>query len=349
MMRIRFTFILLLLLTFKGFSQFGGSSTYDFLNLSSSARVSALGGFQAGLIDSAELQLSYYNPALLMPGTHNHVTLNYVNYISDINYGYVAYSRHYNNIGTFAVGMHYINYGKFDESLNNGVKTGATFTAADYALNLIYSRNIWKNITLGINIKPIYSVYETYNSFGIAADLGASITDSTGLFSAGLVFKNMGAMIHSYQYLTKDINEPLPFDIQLGFSQKLAHAPFRFCGTLNQLHNWKLTDKSTWDKDHEKEGEMIDGKSDDIITQFLRHVIIGMEFVPSKNFSIGIGYNFQRKRELSVKSNSGFVGLSGGFNVKISKFRLSYAISSYHLSGISNIFSVSFNPGDFKH
>lgn len=332
----------------KGYSQFGGSSTYDFLNLSSSARVSALGGIQTGLIDSAELQMSYYNPALLMPGSHNHVTINYVNYISDINYGYVAYSRHYENIGTFAAGIQYINYGKFSESLSNGVLTGKTFTAADYALNLIYSRNIWKNITVGINIKPIYSVYESYNSFGIASDIGASIVDSTGLFSAGIVFKNIGFQLNSYQYQTEGINEPLPFDIQLGFAQKLAHAPFRFCVNFNQIHRWNLTDKEVWDYDNQKENDNLPGKSDDIITQFLRHVILGVEFVPSKNFTIGIGYNFQRRRELSVKSNEGFVGLSGGFNVKISKFRLSYAIASYHLSGISNIFSVSFNPSDFK-
>jgi hypothetical protein len=100
---------------------------------------------------------------------------------------------------------------------------------------------------LGINVKPIYSVYETYYSLELLL-LGASVTDSTGLFSAGLVFRNIGLVINPYQYLSEDVNEPLPFDIQLGFSQKLAHAPFRFCGTFNQLHNWKLTDKSTWIK-----------------------------------------------------------------------------------------------------
>jgi opacity protein-like surface antigen len=340
--------LFILILSIQSYAQFGGNSTYDFLNLASSARVNALGGTQVGIIDSSELSLSFYNPATLMPAAHNHLSLNYIDFVSDINIGYISYSRYVKNIGTFAAGIQYINYGKFDEALENGTLTGKTFGASDYALNLIYSRNIWKNLTAGINLKPIYSAYETYNSFGIAADLGISFIDSSGLFSAGLVIKNIGSQITSYQKLTEGIKEPLPFDIQLGFSQRLGHAPFRFSATFNQLHNWKLTDKSTWDYDHKGLNDNLPGKSDDAITQFMRHLILGVEFVPSKNFSLGIGYNYQRKKELSVSSNPGAVGLSGGINVKISKFRFSYAISSYHLSGTSNTLSVTMNLSEFK-
>jgi hypothetical protein len=283
-----------------------------------------------------------------MPSAHNHLSLNYIDFVSDINIGYISYARYVKNIGTFATGVQYINYGKFEEALPNGTLTGITFYAADYALNLIYSRNIWNNFTAGINLKPIYSHYETYSSFGIAADLGISYIDSAGLFSAGLVFKNIGTQITTYQYLTEGEKEPLPFNIQLGFSERLGHAPFRFSVTLDQLHNWKLTDKSTWDADHKSSEDVISGKSDDVIIQFMRHLILGVEFIPSKNFSLGIGYNYQRKRELSVSSHPGAVGLSGGINVKISKFRFSYAIASYHLSGTSNTLSVSFNLSEFK-
>lgn len=340
--------IFIILLSIQSFSQFGGSSTYDFLNLASSARVNALGGTQVGIIDSSELSLSFYNPAMLMPAAHNHLSLNYIDFVSDINIGYASYARHYDKIGTFAAGIQYINYGKFEEALPNGTLTGKTFGAADYALSLIYSRHIWNNFTAGMNLKPIYSSYETYHSLGIAADLGISYIDSSGLFSAGLVFKNMGTQITTYQYLTTGEKEPLPFDIQLGFSQRLAHAPLRFSATFNRLNNWKLTDKSTWDADQADETDYVSGKSDDVLTQFLRHVIIGVEFIPSKNFSLGIGYNYQRKRELSFNGNPGMVGLSGGINVKISKFRFSYSIAMYHLSGISNTLSVGLNLTEFK-
>ncbi|HPR30872.1 MAG TPA: type IX secretion system protein PorQ [Prolixibacteraceae bacterium] len=341
---------LFLLLSLDGFSQFGGGSTYDFLNLSPLARINALGGTQVGISDSAELGLSFYNPALLVPSMHNHITLSYTDYLADINMGYVAYARHIETIGTFSAGIHYINYGKFDEALENGRLTGTLFTAADYALYLSWSRPVWNKLCLGVSLKPVYSVYESYSSFGIASDIGFSFThstDSTGIFTAGLVFKNMGVQISPYAYLSNE-REPLPFDIQLGASYKLAYAPFRFHVTFNQLHRWNLSDKSTWDYDHREEDENISGKSDDALTQALRHVILGVEFIPTRNFIIGLGYNYQRMRELSVSSNPGAVGLSGGFTVKISKFRLSYALASFHLSGLSHTLSVGFNPSELK-
>ncbi len=338
--------ILFILISIKGFSQFGGESTYDFLNLSASARVNALGGIQVGLIDDSELSLTYYNPATLMPGMHNSFSVNYIDYIADIRYGYAAYSRHFDNIGSFAAAMQFVNYGSFREADEQGNLSGNTFSAGDYALNLIYSRNVWDNITVGGNLKPIYSSYENYNSFGIAADLGATYIDSTGNFSAGLVLKNMGVQLTTYDR-TEGSREPLPFNLQAGFSQRLAHAPFRFSVTLQHLTNWELSDKSTWDFDHKTESEIVVGSSDDIFKQFLRHTILGVEFIPSENFTIGLGYNFQRRYELSIKENPGAIGLSGGFTVKVSKFRVSYAIASYHLSGTSNTFSITTSLSEF--
>lgn len=328
-------------------AQFGGSATYDFLNLTSSARVNALGGNQVGLIDSTELSLSYYNPATLMPASHNTIAINYINYLGDISYGYASYARHYEGIGNFSAGIQYTNYGKFKEADVDGTLTGKTFSASDYALNLIYSREIWKNITGGINVKPIYSAYESYSSFGVAADLGVSYIDSSGNFNAGIVAKNMGTQITTY--LSNGSREPLPFDLQAGFSQRLAHAPFRFSVTFHHLINWNLTDYSTWNYEHSDGSYNLGGKSDDFIKQFMRHVILGVEFIPTKNFIVGFGYNFQRRWELSVASNPATIGLSAGFTVKVSKFRVSYAIASYHVSGPSNIFSVSTNLSEFIH
>jgi hypothetical protein len=338
-------FLILLVLIFgfqQGMAQFGGASTYDFLNLTSSARINALGGNQVGMIDEDELSFTYYNPASLMPQMHNSISMNYIDYIADVKIGYAAYGRHFDKAGTFATGIQYINYGVFKRADENGTLNG-TFTAGDYALNITYARHIWNNITAGLNLKPIYSTYDAYNSFGLGADFGLSYSDSSGNFNAGIVAKNFGTQITTYG----PEKEPLPFDLQAGFSQRLAHAPFRFSVTLHNLINWELSDKATWDFDHKQENEFVIGRSDDMIKQFMRHVIFGVEFIPSENFLIGIGYNYQRREELKYGDTPGAIGLSGGFTVKVSKFRVSYAIASYHLSGTSNIFSVSTNLNEF--
>lgn len=326
-------------------AQFGGSSTYDFLNLTSSARVNALGGNQVGMVDPSELSLSYYNPSSLRPQMHNDITANYIDYLADIRIGYIAYAYHYENIGTFSAGMQYINYGKLVSAREDGEIIG-NFYAGDYALNLLYSRKVWDNIHAAVNLKPILSTYDSYNSLGIVADFGVTYTDSSGNFSAGLVVKNLGTQITTYN--PEGNREPVPFDIQAGFSQRLEHAPLRFNITLQHLTNWKLTDKSTWEYDNRNENEFVVGRSDDIFKQFMRHVILGVEFIPTKNFLIGLGYNFQRQRELSINTNPGAVGLSGGFTIKVSKFRVSYALSSYHISSTSHIFSVSTNLSEFR-
>lgn len=338
-------FILLLLLSTSAWGQFGGHATYLFLNQTTSARVNALGGNQVSTTDSIELGMAYYNPSLLHPAMNSRLAINYVDYISDIRAGFAVYAFNFEKIGTFAAGMHYLNYGKFIAADENGIITG-NFSAADYALNLIYSRDINNRIRVGANIKPIYSKYESYNSFGLAADLGVTYTDSIGLFSASLVAKNMGSQLTTYVKGVLSEKENLPFDLQLGISKRLAHAPFCFSLTLQNLTNWKLTDKSTWDYDNSEKEDYTTGKSDNALRQLFRHALIGVEFLPSENVIIGVGYNYQRRRELAQSETAGAVGFSGGITIKVSKFRVSYALAKYHLAGMSNTFSVTTQLSD---
>ena len=78
----------------SSFAQEGGNSVYKFLELTNSARVASLGGNVISINDN-DLNFSYHNPALLNNHVANNLVLNYVNYFSDINYGYVSYSKTY--------------------------------------------------------------------------------------------------------------------------------------------------------------------------------------------------------------------------------------------------------------
>ena len=105
----------LLLLGQVGLAQKGGESTYSFLGLANSARVAALGGEVVSLMDD-DINLVFHNPALLSPGMHSNLSLNYVNYFAGVNYGYASYAYSAGEIGNFAAGMHYVNYGTFDRT-----------------------------------------------------------------------------------------------------------------------------------------------------------------------------------------------------------------------------------------
>lgn len=328
------------LIVLAGKAQIGGESTYQFLELTNSARIAALGGTQVAINDTLDLNLPYNNPALLHKAMDNRVLVNYVNYLTDINYGYASYAKSYDGIGNFAVGMHYINYGEFNEATESGALTGATFNAAEYALNLIYSNN-YKRLNYGVNLKPILSSFETYQSFGVAADFGLNFITKKGNTSLGLVARNFGTQITTYY--NDGQHENIPFNLQLGISQRLKHAPVILSATLQNLTNWDLY---TPDEDSEFNTETIYEYDESFFKQTMRHLVLGVEILPSENFILRAGYNYQRRQELKLDEKGSTVGFSAGFGLKIKRFRLDYGVSRFHLAGSSNLFSLAINLND---
>ncbi|MFW5820169.1 MAG: type IX secretion system protein PorQ [Bacteroidota bacterium] len=328
-------------------AQVGGNYTYAFLNQTNSARIASLGGKSVALPDD-DLNMPFHNPGMLSEGMDNHLVLNYVGYFADINYGYTSYARSFERAGNFAVGLHYINYGDFPYADVYGVRNGY-FKASEYALNLMYSRKIDSLLTLGVNLKPIYTSFESYTSFGLAADIGLSYYNPDKLFTASLVLKNMGLQLSTYYGGAG--REKLPFEIQAGLSQKLAYAPFRFSFLFQHLQKWDLQYESTLEDNNtlgfQEEVITRSQKIEDFGDNLLRHVIFGVEFMPGENFYVGLGYNYQRRQELKISSRPGMVGFSWGFGFRVSKFHFSYGRASYHLAGASNHFSLSTNLSEF--
>jgi opacity protein-like surface antigen len=332
-------FIFLLILT-TGKAQIGGESTYQFLELTNSARMAALGGNQVALSDSADLNLPYHNPAALQSSMQNMLLVNYVNYLADINYGYVSFARSYEGIGNFAMGMHYINYGDFPEATEEGVLTGNNFSAAEYALNIIYS-NQYKRWRYGANLKPILSALESYRSFGLALDLGVSYASLDKYTNVAVVVRNVGTQITTYY---EDGNrEAIPFDLQAGISRRLKHAPVNVALTLQHLNRWDLANNEKKDKELDVS---IHDPEESIAKQLMRHVVLGIEVLPTDNFIIRAGYNYQRRQELKFDEKLSTVGMSLGFGVIIKRFRLDFATTRYHLAGSSNHFSLAINLND---
>ena len=347
-MKLKTLIIFIAILVFNQitFSQIGGRGVYEFLNLNSSARVAALGGKQIAIWDN-DLNFVFQNPSLLSPEMSNNLALSYVNYFMDINYGYATYAHTFKGNSMLAGGIQYINYGEFTGADEVGTKTG-TFTAAEYAFNIIYSRSVDSNWHVGINVKPLYSSLEKYTSLGIATDLGITYHHSNQLFAAAFVIRNLGAQFKGYY---SDHREPLPFELQLGISQRLQHAPFRFSFTAHQLQSPDML----YEVPEKEESTDFFGQSTKEQTKLekfgdgvMRHMIVGVEFLPFQGFSLRAGYNYQRRQELKVDERLGMVGFSWGVGIKLKRFQLNYGKAAYHLAGGTNHFSISTNFSDFK-
>ncbi|MGQ7868806.1 type IX secretion system protein PorQ [Sunxiuqinia sp. sy24] len=336
----RLIFIFLFFATFQVNAQIGGENTYEFLNLPNSARMAALGGNQVAINDSTDLNVAYNNPALLHSQMENKLLLNYISYFDDIQFGYVSYAKDYGDLGVFALGMHYINYGKFVYADEFGER-GGTFNAAEYALNILWSRS-FNQIQVGATLKPILSSFEAYQSLGIALDLGVSYASTNQLTNAGLVLRNIGSQITTYYEGAE--RESIPFDIQLGLSKRLEHAPLRLLATLQHLQKWKLAQPEKVDNGFETTIQ-----KDSFGKQFMRHLLLGIELLPSENLTLRAGYNYQRRQELLFDNKASTVGFSWGFGFKIKRFHFNYGSARYHIAGSSNHVSVAINLNESFH
>jgi hypothetical protein len=328
--------ILLLFACFSLHSQTGGDNVYEFLNLTHSGYVASLGGSNVSL-PTPDLNMAYHNPALLSAEMDKNLTLSYVNYFAGINYGMSMYARSFPGAGNFAAGITYLNYGSFRESDESGNITG-TFNAAEYAMSIIWSRTVDSVFSFGVNLKPVLSHLERYTSFGLALDAGASYLSRNKLFSAGIVLKNIGLQITTY---TGETRENLPFEIQAGVSQKLAHAPFRFSLTLRHLEKFDLT--HTYDENADQSGTTASSASG-FGENLLRHMLLGAEIIPHKNFYFSAGYNYQRRREMQIESKVSSVGFSWGFGINTTYLSLGFGRASYHLAAASNHITLILRP-----
>lgn len=342
-----FLSIVFFFLSFVGFTQNGGDNVYEFLNVPVGARVGALGGDAIAIKDN-DPNIALNNPSILSPEMHSMVSLTYMNYFADINYGFFSYTSHFNKLGTFSGGVKYINYGRFLETDDGGNELGE-FTAGEYAFVLGWGKNIDTNFSVGANLKPVYSSLYTYKSIGLLADISGTYYNPKREFVTSILIKNIGRQLTTY--IEEGEREPVPFEVQLGISKKLKHLPLRLSLNLNQLQDWNIAyNDSTYLTNSNKklsDEEKAERNKISMFNEMFRHATIGAELMPSKSFSLRFGFNYKRRAELSLQQKPGLVGFSWGVGVRIKKFHLSYGSARYHLAGSSNHFTLTTNISEY--
>ncbi|MDF2448731.1 MAG: hypothetical protein K0R26_1235 [Bacteroidota bacterium] len=338
------------------FAQLGGTKTFSFLDLPVPARSNALGGATIAIWDK-DINLGYSNPALLNPSCDKQLALNYVNYVSDLSYGNFMYARQLKQYGTFAAGLQYFNYGKFDGRDEYDVETGK-FKAADYSLNLSFAKTLDKDsaFSIGVALKTIYSHYEVYDAFGSAFDVGLSYHNKKQ-FAVSILAKNYGRVWDSYFYTSE--KEKLPTNIQIGFSKKIPKAPFRVIFQYDQLLKWDLTYVNPQDPSTEIDPftnkpivktpkQKRNEKVKTGLNKFGRHLTMGTEIIVGKNLTLRVAYNFRKGKEMAIPDVRKANGLSLGFGVKVNKFHLDYAFSKFALTGNSHTIGITTNLNYFN-
>jgi hypothetical protein len=327
-------------------AQIGGSTVFNSLELPMSARMAALGGKSSGINDG-DLNLAIWNPALLRQDMSTQLSFSFVDYFTDIRYGYAGAAYHVDKAGTFSLFATRIDYGTFRETDESGFTVGE-FTAGEYGINAGYSRQIDSNLTVGANLKFIQSNMYLWKASGVAVDVAMNYNIPAKNFSASFLIRNIGMVTRQYN---SGNDEKLPFEMEAGFSFKPQHMPFRFSLALQQLQKWDLTYT-----DPANPPQLVDPISGDSIKvsefktfadKLARHCVFGGELLIGKAVSVRLGYNYQRRKELLVDTRRGLTGFSFGFGIRIKKIQLNYARAKYHLAGSTNTFTVTATLSEF--
>lgn len=321
-MKLRRLYLPLLFL--PGSSHLGAqesSSVFNFLSLPSSAHGVALGGRNISLIED-DASLSFQNPALLGSVSNNTLGLNFLTYMRGTKSGSASFARLHGERGTWGINAQFTGYGSIRETDITGAQTGSS-RPLDVALSGLYSYNLGERWAGGAAGKLIYSNYAGHTSFAMAADLGINYYDEEIDFSLSAVAANLGGQLKAFG----DKRERLPFNLMVGFTKRLAHAPLRIHVTMSDLTRWSA--KYYYSADGNTKGGRI----------FMNHFTLGVDLIPSDRFYIGMGWDFRRAYEMKAAGSGHMAGLSVGAGMMLKRFQIGIAYAKYHVS--SPTFSVS--------
>lgn len=311
-----------------------GSTAYDFLNIPSSSYVFGSGGVNVSTFHS-DIDLASQNPALIGPENDRELKLGYMLYYGNSNFASVRYGMGAGEHGAWAAGIRYLNYGNFHGYDDTGISTG-DFTVQDIIAEGTYSHDFTYRLRGGINVKMIYSAYDHYSAFAIAADAGLSYYDETKDLSLGFVLKNMGGQVKRFE----DRYDRLPFDIQLGLTKGIGEW-FSFSITAWNLTKWKLPYYT-----HE-DGEETEQKDSGFFSDLFKHLVFGVAFNPNEKFYVTLGYNYKTAMDMAGYQRNIFSGFSIGTGINIKSFSVGASYAMPHKGASTLLLNLGLDIYEF--
>lgn len=293
-------------------------SAYNFLNISSSSRIYGLGGVNISLVDD-DMGSADMNPALLGPEMSGQIGLGYMRYLGGSNFASLGYTHSAGQRGAWAASVKYYGYGNITETDAMGNILGA-FSPLDVSFGGTLSYDITDRLRGGIGVKFLYSGYHDYTALALSADLGVNFYDEEHDLSLSVVGANLGGQLKRFD----NTYDRLPMDLRLGWSQSFGSFPVRFSVTAWNLFKWKSPYYNV-DADGTTEGDIV--IKENFGSNLFRHLVFAADLVASKNWYLGLGYNYKTRSDMSTYHRTFLSGwsLAAGINVKAFKVGLAFA------------------------
>lgn len=311
-------------------------TAYNFLNVTSSAKIYGLGGVNVSLVDD-DISTIDQNPALLGAEMGGMLNMNYMHYLGGSNFAGVRYGHAAGERGAWAASVQYFGYGSMKETTPDGTVVG-DFSPKDVVFGATYSHDIADRLRGGIALKGIVSSYADYSAFALATDLGINYYNPDNDLSLSVVIANLGGQVKRFN----ESYDRLPFDVRLGWSQSFENFPLRFSITAWNLTKWKLPFVEAGDGTDASEPKV----NDKFMSNLFRHLVFGVDLISSPNYYLGLGYNYKSRTDMSTYSRNFLSGFSLGGGMKVKSFSFAIALAQPHTGATTFMLNLSYNFND---
>lgn len=313
------------------------SAAYNFLDLPTSTLRYGLGGINISSIED-DINSIDQNPGLLGPEIGMQLGVNYMRYIGDSNFAGVKFGRRAGQHSAWAAGIQYYGYGDIKGADINGTLTG-NFSPKDMTFTGTYAHDISEYWRGGINLKFIYSSYDSFSAMAIATDLGVNYFNPETDLSFSAVVANLGGQVKRFQ----DKYDRLPVDIRLGISKRFGSLPVIWSMTAWNLTKWHLPYYENGDGSDDSSPTVKDGFSSNLF----RHLVFAADIIPSDKFHIGIGYNYKTRTDMSTYKRNILSGFSACLGLTVKNFAVGVAMSQPHTGATTIMLNLSTNLYEF--
>lgn len=321
-------------------SQRGETYVYNFLNLNPAPNLSALGG--QNITNSSSISNALVNPATITNQDSGSFAVSHSFYYSAIQLTSFNYFLPFKQQLKFHVGMIRADYGKMEGLNEYGAPIGSV-RSNDNALVLGIGKIFENKLSIGLNLKIIQSKIGFDQSYGMATDVGILYHKKVEGFKIGLLLRNFGTQITTYN--EKRNREKLPFEMILGLSKRLKYVPLRFSINYRYLNRWNVITKGTIGENTSSLFGNEEVVRNSIIDNFFRHLSFGSEVMLGQNeqLQLRLGYNHMIRRELGINDYFSLAGFSLGFSVRLRKVSIDFSRNIHHFVGGTSQIGLKMN------
>lgn len=281
-----------------------GEVAYSFLNIGTEARAEGMGGAHTAVADG--IGGIFYNPASLAEATPGDFSASYVNWVTDIQSGFLAVAWGAGNRARMGAAVQYLDYGDFRGFDPYGVPT-ADFGASDFAVAVHGAGPLTRGLNWGAAARMISESIDGESSIAFAGDAGLLYQLRDGRTRFGATVRNLGIQSSNFGSSEKD---DLPITLRLGFAHELKGAPILVAADVFK-------------------------PSDDDVS-----LAAGIEFAGIEAARFRAGYN-TLVGKIDTNSNSDdLAGLTLGVGFVLSRITIDYAYGSLSELGDAHRFTL---------